>query len=1113
MTSELRVPSLDLPSSNLSSELSTEYPGLFIEVDDAQVTTEGRVEQARSPSVVALPAMESEFAGQYRTTFADLPNLADPGVVAKLGELSAMAVGGRLENYTGIVLGNPAVKDALGQIDQNLPGLNDPDARARVRSLVSDAVLATSLVPSREQDFRDNSKLSFGSVRDRKTVQPLSVDKLQQVLSDIAVNVMAGRDPFDVAGSTVQGIDYRPDLPLPQKMALLGLTNLTADARGALQNDELFQTLLRNPTALTDSLFGATGHDEQRFMSTCVAAATNTEVRGKVPTVAGLLMVGNGVIERVEQQLDTTPIELLGKKDRPFGRTIREMAQKRVDDAKTVFQQIKTKAKALAEADVSTPAVREQWAELSTQWGRTMQKLAAVTTLNPADGHPLPVLTKKVLPGAWKLSVPAALPLAFDRPLRRTTVIRQIPFRDAVSQHLAPNPREESKDELWDEPEVPLTRNLQNEDELTDFWTQVQSGTGIRLTTLRHQWLLKAAEVGGKPMFVLSDPTKSYFDYLSPDDFVKWAKNTKPDTGRSVFDNLAIMVPSKPTLPSIDIDIDIDNTVEQTLMVDGAEQDVGRRHDRTSPTDSAGLRSMFNAGGSHPAPPMSRSGSNLSSVLDSDDSAVGSDSDLGRPEWVAPDSGTNPAEDPFLRDEAAGLSYKLRSVDAAEGQVVYYRDIFKQEAEERLDTVRSSVSPMANAVDAVLTSDTAQADKLKNLIVIEKTRRQMAATADTRSPVWDDLTARLDQELQMSEAMAHVALPEWYRTSDELTDKVLDELDRLDAAHIATEDAQLLLAAATELRDTRKLTVSQEVASLRDQLRPEEFAWLAAKAMITVPPEVANPATTRHEAQHQAVLMLQNKDVVSKLLNAGVRVVILPKITPLTALPEFSHLAGTNTSDGRRWDDQKAAMTGRTVAVHEDHISQLPHEIAHAIHEHGLNETHQIDVGTHFSQRLNQPDAPWPGNYAKTDKYESFAQLSATYVGANTGHVTNNSTLWAKKKWPEMLPLLKDVYGTNPRAIHNHKQPADITPFNAATGQNTPSKSSRHAPAKISLPTPPTSTSTTIAAVATMRSASTNNDDSDKQATTTTPSQPTNAISTAVRASTMSTGTRGGAHR
>ncbi|MFD0813414.1 hypothetical protein ACFQ05_25850 [Amycolatopsis umgeniensis] len=479
-----------------------------------------------------------EYAARYEAVFAGLPNLVSTD--AGLGGLSRIAEGGRLENHVEAVLGSDEISALLGRIDA---GLTDPDLRARVRSLVNDAVLVTSLTPSRERDVRDNSRLGLGTVRDRRVVQPLSIDRLRQVLGDLAVNLEAGRDPFTVEGSTVQGIDYRPGEELPSRLARLGLTNVEPGSRAGLQDNELFAALLANPAAMTEALFATTGHDEQHFMNTCEAAATNTDIRSTVPTLAGLILVGRGVADEVRQQLRTVPKDQLDKKDRPFGRTIGDMAAKRVGDAGSRFDELERRALLLATADAADPAVRKEWARLTGQWGRTLQKLAGVVRLDRRDGSSVPILTKKIIPGAWALSAPLLLPLAVDQPMRRATGLDDNPFRAAVSRHLALAPREQYPGQLRNEPEVSLAPRLEDPDA---FWRWLRSGTGVRVGTESHQMFLKAAEVGGERMFVLGDPKKSHYDYLSVDGFVRWAKRDDLLVGRDVLADRAIVVPSRP---------------------------------------------------------------------------------------------------------------------------------------------------------------------------------------------------------------------------------------------------------------------------------------------------------------------------------------------------------------------------------------------------------------------------------------------------------------------------------------------------------------------------------------------------------------------------------------
>ncbi|TWP42813.1 hypothetical protein FKR81_42985 [Lentzea tibetensis] len=425
-----------------------------------------------------------------------------------------------------------------------------------------------------------------------------------------------------------------------------------------------------------------------------------------------------------------------------------------------------------------------------------------------------------------------------------------------------------------------------------------------------------------------------------------------------------------------------------------------------------------------------------------------SESELGGAGWIDPDSGerpeVHPAENPVVRAGAVRLSAELDVVEAAEARVVFYRDDFVRLARERLATAETSASAVAKAISAVYAAaDTnqvgsQQADKLRNLVEIAAITHQLSNTPADSPPARTGLEARLDQALQRSAALAWVSLPDWYTSAGQFTDTTLRDLDRLEAARVGLRDAldneALYLDIATEQRDTARQNLSDSVEDLAPRLSSEQFACMTAAALVTTSPEITQPDTVRREAEHQAALMLQNKHIAARLLNAGVRVVIIPKDTPLTALPEFRHLAGTTTSDGRHWDDQNAAITGRTIAIRDNALTHLPHEIAHAIHEHALDDADKHHITLLYRDRLQQPDAPWPGNYASTNEHELFAQLSTTYTGTNHGHVTNNSHIWPHKKWPETFPLLRNTYGPNPTNIHQrHPATTDKHPHHTAS--------------------------------------------------------------------------------
>ncbi|MEV0084490.1 hypothetical protein [Saccharopolyspora sp. NPDC050642] len=453
---------------------------------------------------------------------AALNSLVDLGLDAQRvaevrAEFEELAATGQLEDHSPAIAGNPGVREALQVIHANLDRIPEP-SRGRLRAWVADAVLATALVPVRESAPGSLAGVDHAAVHQRSAVRVLTPNRLTAVLVEIAKNLKSWSDPFDAAWSTLEHSGYRPDDGLPQRLAQLSLVNLTPQARLRLRGDVLFQRLLSSEDALVESMFASGGHDEQRFLATCLASVANMEVLGKVPTTAGLLLVGRNLADEVRALIDNPPAQwaqVLDERDQIFGRTIRELVSDRLDEAAEVFDDIERRASELIDSDTRNP---DAWAELSQQWGRTMQKLSVV--VDPSQGpDSTPVLTTKLISGHWGWSAGiSALLMVIDRPFRRFASVNSIAFGKALQTTLV--------DEGLPRREVEFAR-LSDELGIAECWRRVHDNGGATLTTATHALCLEAIQRDGQQAFLVHDPKKSHPDHYSPVGMLEWARRNK----------------------------------------------------------------------------------------------------------------------------------------------------------------------------------------------------------------------------------------------------------------------------------------------------------------------------------------------------------------------------------------------------------------------------------------------------------------------------------------------------------------------------------------------------------------------------------------------------------
>jgi hypothetical protein len=414
-----------------------------------------------------------------------------------VSERYALTGSGTPEDYTDDVLSSPIVRDAVSRILSALGALPQGTA-ARVEAFVLDGLMSTSVVPA----------------HDDQEIRPWTPQQLERVLNVVANQVERGRDPFAHPESPLLGFPYTKDAPFARRLAELWTANLTPDGRARLTSDRLFRRLLDSPDVLAAALSGAVGHDPQRFLNTCVPATVNTLLRSAVPTIAGQLVVGRDLadqIERAAAELRSADPQVLQQPDRPFGdRTLDDLINQRLRGARDEFDRLEQRADRLADTNEADPA---EWARLSTDWGRSMQKLGAV--IDPKAGAgPIPVLTKKLL-DSWAASAVISAPLGVDRPTRRMEGIDDSLYCEATSRLLDPMAAPPAVNER------PLTAPLPE-----DFWARLHR-SGPRRVSLSgsfvdHAVSISAVRTGGTRAFRLDDPKNAGPTVVTPRQFERW---------------------------------------------------------------------------------------------------------------------------------------------------------------------------------------------------------------------------------------------------------------------------------------------------------------------------------------------------------------------------------------------------------------------------------------------------------------------------------------------------------------------------------------------------------------------------------------------------------------
>ncbi|WP_434447518.1 protein-glutamine glutaminase family protein [Lentzea sp. E54] len=448
-------------------------------------------------------------------------------VRAVAAEYAALAAGGRLEHLAL----PPGTRERLVSLNDVLTNSGEPGEAARVRAFVTEALLAAALVPTREVPL--GTRLTGRDhAADPREIRPITADRLTAVLDDLAAVVSRGEDPFTAATSSLRGIHLHAGTALPVRLATLGLANLSAAARTAVVASPLFAALRDNPSALAESLFAGAGHEEQYFITTCVAAAMNAAVRNRVPGTAALLHLGRSAADSAERVISRTAAEVRSAADRPFGRSLEDMARGRIAAARSEFDAIERRALTLVAADQGDPGVRHDWRALTVRWSRTMQKLAAADLSQDV----VPVLTKKVVAGHWWSSALLAAPALVDRGPRRLSGVAPNQYAALFLHGLAlESDAILSGVESATTSRVPLAENLALPTQRAEFWNRLASSPGHVVMTLDHAVHLRAGVVGGRRVFVLSDPMRSHPSVLTAAELVTWAADWEAESPASLL--------------------------------------------------------------------------------------------------------------------------------------------------------------------------------------------------------------------------------------------------------------------------------------------------------------------------------------------------------------------------------------------------------------------------------------------------------------------------------------------------------------------------------------------------------------------------------------------------
>jgi len=178
-------------------------------------------------------------------------------------------------------------------------------------------------------------------------------------------------------------------------------------------------------------------------------------------------------------------------------------------------------------------------------------------------------------------------------------------------------------------------------------------------------------------------------------------------------------------------------------------------------------------------------------------------------------------------------------------------------------------------------------------------------------------------------------------------------------------------------------------------------------------------------------LIGKNKFAQKKMKDDKVTLVIIPHDKKMTDLPQFAALKGTNTFDGRLWDNVRGSGGMRApdgsfaIGVPEENLTAIAgaadaygpgysvgmHEFSHVLHSEGMTAVQKAKITQLYAAR-QAAGGPWTEAYGSSNEQEYYAQSTNCYFGKNQG-IGQNGKAWLRTNDPAMCDFLDDLYGKN----------------------------------------------------------------------------------------------------
>jgi hypothetical protein len=212
---------------------------------------------------------------------------------------------------------------------------------------------------------------------------------------------------------------------------------------------------------------------------------------------------------------------------------------------------------------------------------------------------------------------------------------------------------------------------------------------------------------------------------------------------------------------------------------------------------------------------------------------------------------------------------------------------------------------------------------------------------------------------------------------------------------------------------------------------------------------ITAPAGVRGGALEEVARIVQaevgnNEYAQHHFETSKVTIVIVPAHVAMTALPEFAHLQGQKTFDGRDWSTVRGSggtpsPGGRfSIAVAEEGLERVPdmklaypatysiamHELAHVLESKGMTRTQQGRVkqlyDAHIKRDPHDANDTFTDTYGSENEQEYFAQATNAFFGRNVMGKNHSGRAWLQHNDPQMYAFLVDLYD------HHRNQEGDV---------------------------------------------------------------------------------------